>query len=70
MLTEEARSIEQVDVEPEKKMSTPRRVRDSLKRNLLKVHEQVCVFMSFVTLLNHSLLLHQCNCSSVVYEFN
>jgi hypothetical protein len=56
MLTEEARSLEQVDVEPEKKMATHHRVRDSLKQNLLKVHEQVCVFMSFVTLLNYSLL--------------
>lgn len=56
MLTEEARSLEQVDVEPEKKMATHHRVRDSSKQNLLKVYEQVCVIMSFVTLLNHSLL--------------
>ncbi|XP_023714197.1 TBC1 domain family member 31 isoform X2 [Cryptotermes secundus] len=41
MLTEEARSVEQVDVEPEKKMATPHRVRDSFKQNLLKVHEQI-----------------------------
>lgn len=63
MLTEEARSVEQVDVEPEKKMATPHRVRDSLKQNLLKVHEQVCALMSFA-------LLHQWNYSSAVCEFS
>jgi hypothetical protein len=72
VLTEEARSPEQHNVEPEKKMATHHRLRDSSKQNLLKVHEQVRVFIPSLTLLNHSLLfcISITILASAVCEFN
>lgn len=48
VLTEKAHSSEH-DVEPEKKMATHHIVRHSSKQNLLRVHKQVCIYLSSVT---------------------
>jgi hypothetical protein len=66
VVTKKALSPVQNDTEPKKKMASHHKVRHASKQNLLKVHEQVCICLPYLTLLNLKLLF--CSSKSFLHQ--